>query len=344
MHRTQRPGPLRDLPLEPFVHPPGPDSMASAKQTRSNKRQLSPGQPSLFSPTKRRILFEEGIHLPEKTVKMPLPSSGRGNPTSFVRFAHDPKDHSSPARVLNFGLPKNLQGDPQKRSSSAVAGETNQQSTSSSSSSTRIAPSIELKTKVSSRTHARHSQVVQSDDSSNLHDTLVPSSSANQGLPSFVPRELPPQTDPRSVHFPGFFVHQDTHVAVYPTAEVDANEGYQQTNEECQQTLGVDDDEDREKENLPPRRRTKKLPAPSSIADLKANHDPHNRSWLPSGVSKSTNATPKKTSIRTECFSTTTNSTLRARPAFSSPAEEKKALRQTLKDEMDMDEDQDDDA
>ncbi|KAJ6560910.1 hypothetical protein B0H10DRAFT_1160455 [Mycena sp. CBHHK59/15] len=53
--RIRRPGALKDLPLYLFL-PPNP-----SLPPRPNKRAHSPGVPSLFSPTKRSILAEEGI-------------------------------------------------------------------------------------------------------------------------------------------------------------------------------------------------------------------------------------------------------------------------------------------
>lgn len=330
----QRPGPLRELPLEPFLLPLNPEAAASSKQTRSNKRQLSPARPSLFSPTKRRILNDEGIHLPEKSIKTPLPPSRTSNTASSVRFTHIHKDPDSPARVLNFGLPKNLQGDPQKRS--AHKGPTMNMAISQelSSSSSRLVPSPELNPKTTIRTSTRRSQDVQSYDYSSSEGVPISSSSASAVVTSFVPRELPPQTDPRSIHFPGFFVYQDTHVAIHPTVVMEVNE-------ECQRDSVVDPDT--HKENLPPRRKTKKLSAASNTSEMKTNPDASDRSGITTDGLNMSYDTPKKISTRTELSSTAPKTMLRISSPRSSPAGGRKALRQTMKDEMDLDENKSDD-
>lgn len=93
---TKRPGPLRELPLEHFSQESVP--------VRSNKRPLSPGAPNLFSPAKRRILNQEGIFSPEKSVKSPFSDSGSGRfaPMHFQDLLSGP---NSPARKLDFGSP-----------------------------------------------------------------------------------------------------------------------------------------------------------------------------------------------------------------------------------------------
>ena len=95
-HHTMppRPGPLRDLPLERFVDVP----FASVPTTprRTHKRPLSPGTPNLFSPTKRRILAQEGVFSPEKTIKSSIAPSDR------ALVIHDVL-RQSPAVKLDFG-------------------------------------------------------------------------------------------------------------------------------------------------------------------------------------------------------------------------------------------------
>lgn len=64
---------------------------------RTHKRPLSPGTPNLFSPTKRRILAQEGVFSPEKTVKSFIIPSDR------ALVIHDIHLRPSPARKLDFG-------------------------------------------------------------------------------------------------------------------------------------------------------------------------------------------------------------------------------------------------
>ena len=94
-----RPGPLRDLPLEPFVAVPFTPIPSTPR--RAHKRPLSPGTPNLFSPTKRRILAQEGVFSPEKTIKSFIVPSDR------VLVTHDGVLRRNPARKLDFGqLPR----------------------------------------------------------------------------------------------------------------------------------------------------------------------------------------------------------------------------------------------
>ncbi|KAF9782968.1 hypothetical protein BJ322DRAFT_185583 [Thelephora terrestris] len=89
-----RPGPLRELPLEQFVA--APFTPIPTTPRRAHKRSISPGTPNLFSPTKRRILAQEGVFSPEKTIKSSIVPSGR------VLTIHGVL-RTSPARKLDFG-------------------------------------------------------------------------------------------------------------------------------------------------------------------------------------------------------------------------------------------------
>jgi len=89
-----RPGPLRDLPLERFTNV----SFKPVPTTphRAHKRPLSPGTPNLFSPTKRRILAQEGVYSPDKTVKSSIAPSYRTLVVGELLM-------QNPARKLDFG-------------------------------------------------------------------------------------------------------------------------------------------------------------------------------------------------------------------------------------------------
>ena len=93
-HYTMPPrsGPLCDLPLERFTDL----RFIPTTPRRAHKRPLSPGTPNLFSPTKRRILAQEGVFSPEKTIKSSIAPSYRALVTrDFLS--------QSPARKLDFG-------------------------------------------------------------------------------------------------------------------------------------------------------------------------------------------------------------------------------------------------
>lgn len=220
----QRPGPLQELPLERFL-PTYPLNLPS-KSVRSHKR---PGSPNPYSPTKRRILNSEGIFAPEKTCKTPM-SLGRASP---ARFGDVLASSTSPARALDFGLPKNHGREPAK---------------CLSLSQTRI-PS--RKTLVSS-SEVHYQSVLPAVLPAHHLPSGVPantevsstSSTPPAAVPIVIPRELPPLPDPQSIHYPGFVVFQDTHITIYPA---DFN---------SERVSDADTHSDPFKENLPPRRKT----------------------------------------------------------------------------------------
>ena len=218
----QRPGPLQELPLERFLpthtNPP-------SKSVRSHKRPLSPGSPNLYSPTKRRILNSEGILASEKTCKTHM-SSGKASP---ARFSDVLVGSASPARILNFGLPKTHGGEPVKRPFPTQ---------------TQIPSLSSRKTHISSPyRHVSPTYHILNGDSTN---TEVSSTSSTRpvAVPIVIPRELPPPPDPQSIHYPGFVVFQDTHITIYPA---DFNP---------ERVSDAETHTDLFKENLPPRRKT----------------------------------------------------------------------------------------
>lgn len=91
-----RPGPLRDLPLDKFVDVRVPSVPATPQRT--HKRPLSSVTPNLFSPTKRRILAQEGVLSPEKTVKSSIIPSDR------TLVIHDMDDTLRPSPALKLDL------------------------------------------------------------------------------------------------------------------------------------------------------------------------------------------------------------------------------------------------
>ena len=245
----QHPRPLQELPLERFLptHP---------KSVRSHKRPLSPGNPNSYSPTKRRILNSEGIFAPEKMCKTPMQSGKAPLPT---RFSDVLAGSASPARILDFGLPKNREGEPTKHSLPSQT-----QITSLSSRKTLASSPESNPRRVSSSTHHFSSEV--------STDTGVSgTSSARQAIvPIIIPRELPPPPDPHSIHYPGFVVFQDTHITSYP-----ANFNSERVS---------DVEADTFKENLPPHRK----------ALRKATLETPESEGTPLGKSKSATGTPDR--------------------------------------------------
>ncbi|KAF8165498.1 hypothetical protein B0H34DRAFT_689390 [Crassisporium funariophilum] len=241
-----RPQPLQELPLERFLpsNPNLPHSTASLKPTKTNKRPLSPGGPILYSPTKRRILNDEGIFSPDKMWKTPI-SSSKEKYASPARFGDILAGSASPARILDFGLPKNCVGEPQKRSL-ADSMEMDVTPTKRPSSSTRrLAPSPKLKPKTVRPTTQSSDYQVQAEHN-RRSAAPSPTPPRPQLVPTIVVRELPTAADPQSIHFPGFVVFQDTHITIYPP-------GYSGESESDTEV-----GKDVHKENLPPRCKAQK--------------------------------------------------------------------------------------
>ena len=171
LHHTMTPrrGPLRDLPLELFTDVPS--TSIPTTPPRIHKRPLSPGTPNLFSPTKRRILAQEGVFSPEKTVKSSIFLSDRASVIYDVLT-------ESPARKLDFGR--------SPRNDSKVA-----------STSRLFEDCFTEPTPRQSRSSCRHDR-----DHSSLP---IPNASPSQ-LTSIPPSSPNPQTD---IHYPGFDVWVD---------------------------------------------------------------------------------------------------------------------------------------
>jgi hypothetical protein len=243
----QRPGPLQELPLDRFLptHPNTP-----SKSVRSHKRPLSPGSPNSYSPTKRRILNSEGIFASEKSCKT-LMSSGKASPARFSDVLVGP---ASPARILDFGLPKIHGGEPVKRFFPTQ--------TQIPSLPPRMTPIPSPFRRVSPTYHNL------SGDSSN---TEVSNTFSIRPVPIVIPRELPPPPDPQSIHYPGFVVFQDTHITIYPA-------------DFPERVSDAETHTDLFKENFPPRRKT--LP--------KANLETLKSDVTPLGKSKPVAGTPSR--------------------------------------------------
>lgn len=205
--------PLQELPIEQFslaIH-----DYSGVKQSRTNKRPLSPGGTPIVTPVKRRNIAAQGIFPSEKTFKSP-PSSLRkcfGSPARFSDVLAGPE---SPARILDFGPAKQLIGDPQKRSAlQQQHGEVTPSRHRPSNSC--LATSPDLKPRSSRST--RHYQLPSPNDAFSEFPMDASGSSARHSERPYViiPRTLPPRSDPHSVHYPGFDVYQDPHTIAYPS-------------------------------------------------------------------------------------------------------------------------------
>ncbi|EGO27764.1 hypothetical protein SERLADRAFT_461796 [Serpula lacrymans var. lacrymans S7.9] len=199
----RRPGPLKDLPLEPFLHPNSnvPDNLKPFNCPRPNKRPHSPAAPILFSPAKRRILNEEGITFPGKTL--------RSIPSSRTRLAASSSDFlgDTPAKKLDFGPPKGHQqlvpsipsctAEPRSRSPSGS-----------------IASSSDISVQPNAIHQPSTSYITLDSDVPSSTTTVPRRSSRLRGSPHSVapismPRDMPSPPDRQSIHYPGFDTFQD---------------------------------------------------------------------------------------------------------------------------------------
>lgn len=247
---TRRPGPLRELPLEQFL--PSSSNLSQHGPFKSNKRPHSPG-PTLFSPVKRRILNEEGIFSPDKTIKSPV--RGMGASTAlFADFLH-----ASPAKRLKFDGPSKQMRDGKPPMASTVAGEATPKHTAASSRSLAASPELASASKGSSVAQAscRNDDIQQEIDDYFSSPHHLPSVPATSGAPTMIPHELLPLPGPKSIHYPGFSVYIDTHIPL-PSPPSDADS-----------SPPVETDKAGYKENLPPRRKSKRL-AGTPASDLKS--------------------------------------------------------------------------
>ena len=282
----RRPGPLQELPLERFL-PSNPNlpPVSPFKSVRPNKRPLSPGGPSLFSPAKRRILNEEGIFSPEKTLKSPMLES-RGRAQSPAHFTDVLRGPGSPAKKLDFGLPKNHLEKSKTPAASMTLDVTPPRPRSTTSG---LAPSPEFIPKSKSAQSSSFASSRHSDDTLEMDNYFSPqprpSPSRPTVTPALIPRELPPPPDPQSVHYPGFRVHQDTHIIIAPVG----------SDFDIESVASAE--KDGQKENIPLRGKARKAATAPTSSDLKTllfSPNAKNREIEKMVKARSTPVTPKK--------------------------------------------------
>ncbi|KAI0921609.1 hypothetical protein AcW1_004469 [Taiwanofungus camphoratus] len=264
----RRPGPLQDLPLEHFL----PLDPNLPKHPRPNKRPHSPGVTSLYSPTKRRILTEEGIYSPHKAVKSPLSSSrGRFAPSYFDSLIRGP---NSPAKRLDFGLTKidsqtSLLADPRILQVVTTKAQRDDTPVSTCPSNNTLAPSPKLLAS-GSRTKSVSCLDGYSDYGDELYNydmqsCVVPTRATT---PVMIPREIIPP-DRQSVHYPGFDIFQDAYILLPDTTQCISGSRSETGASESETGSETGRAKEGEKENLPPRKRLRKsttAPAVSSDA------------------------------------------------------------------------------
>ncbi|KAI9466955.1 hypothetical protein BJY52DRAFT_1235488 [Lactarius psammicola] len=211
MSIMSRPRPiLADIPIDLILNPNSDHLIRGLNRPTSltgSKRSRSPSLAhSIFSPAKRRILEQEGLiltsrsrlragtsthslshallHAPDNPKQPPAPSLAKGDTPLPIPVYPDPLDLPSPREP--------------KRSSPRLSTSPNSKSCSSATTTpTRSSP------------RKAHPQTTTTAGSSSNS-----SGSSRHVRHTMVPREMPPPPDRRSVHYPGFDVHQDTHIAL----------------------------------------------------------------------------------------------------------------------------------
>ncbi|KAF8351603.1 hypothetical protein F5887DRAFT_215237 [Amanita rubescens] len=220
----RRPGPLHELPLEDFL-PSDPNSLQVP--SRPVKRPLSPGVPKLLSPAKRRIVNEQGLLISEKAESSLPRTSKQSSPSRFADVLNGP---GSPAKVLDFGLPK-----PNRSTYQEIAMDITPRRPMTRSMS-RLVSNPELNPRQSSSRHIE--EITMNDDTFDAHPFIT----RNTRSPVFIPRDLPLPQDPHSTHYPGFEVYQDPYTIIFPPLSASQPEALK----------------DEAKENVPSRRKGRK--------------------------------------------------------------------------------------
>jgi len=186
---------LLDLPLERFLQPVSDDVNLPTPPTGS-KRSRSPSLAhSIFSPAKRRILEQEGLFLPSHSRPYPSTSTRSLRPRHRALLhgldgSKHPLGTTTPASTRDTLLPTPAHA----HQSFVVASSCELRRISprlSASPQSRSPPAPATPTRTSPRRRTR-----------------------SQTTPTMIPREVPPSPDRQSLHYPGFDVHRDTHIAL----------------------------------------------------------------------------------------------------------------------------------
>ncbi|THH12209.1 hypothetical protein EW145_g131 [Phellinidium pouzarii] len=225
---ARRPGPLQELPLSCF-HPIDINVRLAPESPykSSSKRSRSPS--ALLSPTKRRILREEGC---------------------FGSFSSELRRSSAKERTADQYLPEILRssrpldlGSLPKASGGSVRGldddaNANPFSVAHPRTPRSITPPREL---------ALFPVLAASPSSCCSRTSAGSDETGLAAAPIMIPRELPPSPNRQCFHYPGFDIHRDTHIELLSAcsrASVDPS---------------LDSDKEGFKENLPPRKKGEKI-------------------------------------------------------------------------------------
>jgi hypothetical protein len=215
---------LVDLPSECFLQPVVSDDVNLPNPRTGSKRSRSPSLArSIFSPAKRRILEQEGLFPPAQShpSSSTIPHSIRSPHGAFSHAFDHPKRPMGTSPAGPGDILPSPPGDPDalvlpparvsRRVSPRLSSTPQSKSLPAPTTPTRTSPR-----KTRSQTSPTSTSTTPKAPSQRAGHTSTPSSpmSATATKLMMVPREMPPRPDRRSVHYPGFDVHQDTHVAL----------------------------------------------------------------------------------------------------------------------------------
>jgi hypothetical protein len=211
---------LVDLPPECFLQPVFSDDLNLPNTRTGSKRSRSPSLArSIFNPAKRRILEQEGLFPPAQShpSSSTIPHSICSSRGAFLHPSDNPKRlMGSSAAGLGDSFPS-PPGDPDalilppprvsRRVSPRLSSTPQSKSLPAPTTPTRTSPR-------KTRSQTSPSSTTPKAPSQRAGHTSTPSSPMSATKLTMVPREMPPRPDRRSLHYPGFDVHQDTHVAL----------------------------------------------------------------------------------------------------------------------------------
>ncbi|KAH9966003.1 hypothetical protein BC827DRAFT_1181486 [Russula dissimulans] len=231
---------LVDLPLERFLQPTSDNINLPTPRTGS-KRSRSPSFPSsIFTPAKRRILEQEGLFPPPQSRPYPNASTHPPHPrrTDLFNAFDSPKGALGTSSLAAAGLSDDTLPLPpchphalvpplpceSRRISPRLSTSPRSKSPNGSPNDatprgrTRTSPR-KTRSQTLTPTHAASSsqRVRPTPTSMTTHTSMSPTATPSPTTPrtiTLIPREMPPPPDRRSVHYPGFDVHQDTHLAL----------------------------------------------------------------------------------------------------------------------------------
>ena len=211
---------LVDLPTECFLQPVFSDDVNLPTPRTGSKRSRSPSLArTILNPAKRRILEQEGLFPPTQShpSSSTIPHSIRSPHGTFLHAFDNPK---RPIGTSPPGLGDILPsppGDPDALvlPSSRVSRRVSPRLSSTPQTKLLLAPTTPTRTSPrKTRSQTSPTSTTPKAPSQRTGHTSTPSSPMSATKLTMVPREMPPRPDRRSLHYPGFDVHQDTHVAL----------------------------------------------------------------------------------------------------------------------------------